>query len=767
MRPLACALLAALGGAAQEPAAGVQERAGIEIRLGRERAFVGEVVDVTLRVRIERHLLRDQLIQLFRQRTDVAVRVATPWAAPPDGFDVLGAPPGFAGDASAVVDGAVAALRRLDDETHGGRIYAVFALAQRLVPTRAGTLAVPPAGLRFAWAARFEEDFFGERVPQDRQDAAFATGPVGLAVAELPAAGRPPGFTGLVGRVAASAVIAGPAAARVGEGLSLRLAVDGDGDLRPFAPPSLAGLQAFHVRGLREENEPGRRVAVYDLVALRAGTHAIPAIAVPYFDPAAARYDVAAAAPVEIAVAPAADGTTAIDAAGTALERDATGPAAGGAAPPGPAAPVPGVDVLFGLLPVARTRAQGPPDFAAPAPLAAGWLALGLMAPALAACLLWWLRRRAGSRPARLLRRRRRRALRAFRTALADPHGDRGAALAQYLATWLDCAPAAVVGPSLPERLAGAGVDRDLAGAVDAAIDRLAGVRFGGESDAPAEAALLELVARVDRQLRARAAVSQPASRQVSRPASRTAAALAVLCCASLLAQQQRPALAPDLPAEAARHFAAGDVARASGLYRQALELGTFDAAALCFDLGTCAHRLGRPAESVLWYLRALRAAPHHLESRANLRLVRQQLGLADAGDRALVRIALEGALARLTAAGAGTVLALGAALQLAGIALLWLRRRRGAATVLLAAGLALSLAAAVDALDRPGDAAVVLREGVRLLAEPHERAGALGALKAGETIAVLEASPRWARVRRGADDGWIETRTFARVEMR
>lgn len=734
-------------------------RAAISLHVAPGRCFVGQAVDVTLRVEFEEKLLREQLIQLFRQRTDVAARIDTPWARPLDGWQLLGPPPGFAGAATAVVDGSVATLRPGADVVRGEQRFVVFELVGRLVPLRAGALTVPRAGLGFAWASAFDEDFFGERVPADRRDERIATEPLEVPVVELPIAGRPRAFSGLVGKVTVATELPGAAAVRVGEGLSLRLSVTGDGDLRPLQAPAMAPVPSFHLRGVREEGAPGQRVFVHDLLPLQAGAHTLPAIAVSYFDPVRELYDVAASAPREVVVAPALDGTTAIDVAGQPIERGGPPLPVRASVDPEPPAPIPGIDVLFDLLPVGRTTHQQRPDFAAAPPLPPFLSWTLLLAPWLVVPGCWWLRWYAEGRQARARRRRCLSARRRFQRALTDPRSDRGAALALYLAAWLDCAPAAVVGPLLPRRLRDAGLGAALAHELDTSLDELAANRFGGASRCGDDASLLELVDRVDQVLRARL---RAARRQRSLP-HHTASGLLLTCALAAAA----PAQQAELPVEAARHFAAGDVARAAVLYRQALEAGGFDAAALCFDLGNCAHRLGRPAEAVLWYERALRVAPQHFEARANLHLVRQQLALVDAGPRALLGVWIEGQFARIGAMSAGPWLAAAALLQGAGWFLWLLRRRRGAGGLLLVLGFGAAALAMAKDLAASGELAVVLRDGVRLAAEPHERAGAVGNLKAGESIVVLERSPRWARVRRGGDDGWIEARAFETVALR
>lgn len=734
-------------------------RAVVAVRCDPARAFVGQKIAVTVDVRLEQRLWREQLIQLFRQRTDLAIRLTTPCRDPLDGFESLGAPAATdqTTTATAVVDGAVTPLRRLADEQLQGETFARFELVHHLVTRRAGTFSLRPASLEFAWAARFVEDFLGERRPADREDVRCDSRGVNVEVLALPTEGRPADFSGLVGRIAVQAELQAPPTVRVGDTVQMTLTVTGDGDLRPFRAPTLADLPGFWVRGVREQTEPGRHQAIYELAARQSGTHALPPLAVPFFAPDSAAYEVAASTPIGIAVAPAADGSHSLDAGGgdTATRSSGTG----ASTPPIPDqvnAPVPGVDVLFGPLPVRRLAVTGPtPTFAAstpPSPAAVvGWLA----APWLLFGLFVWLQRRARRRPERLRRRRRRTALRALQRALATPGHDRAAAVVSCVARWLDCAEAAVVGPRLPQHLAAIGVDPALAVRLDTLLDELAAPRFGADAAPPDDAAVLTLAAAVDRQVREH--------ERRRRPGAPAAAALLAAVAATPVwtALHQLPS---DPTTEAAHLLASGDAARAHELYARALAAGEHDAAALCFDLAACAHRLDRPAEAVLWYERALRVQPMHFESRANLRLVQRQLGLADRAPRALATVAAEAAIAGAVAFGFEPAFVLAGALQLGGLLLLWRRRRTMVGGTLLALGLACGAVTANFALGPHGERAVVLRDGVRLLAEPHERANAIGVLPPGQTIDVLECSPRWARVRQADSVGWIDARAFERV---
>lgn len=748
--------------AAQVP---LGDRADLALRASTVRAHVGEAIDVSVRLRIEPRLWREQLIQLFRQQTDLAVRVATPWAKAIDGFEALAPLPAPAGvptaTATAIVDGVVARVRRLDDETRDGVTLACFALSCRLVGRRAGFFTLPAAELRFSWAARFVEDFIGERVPEGRQDVTVTSDPLRLEVVELPDAGRPANFTGVVGDVAVTATIDGPASVRVGDALVLRMVVGGTGDLAPFRAPTLAGLPGFVVRGVREESEPGRRSALYELVAARAGTQTLPRLEVACFVPARARYEIAASALLVVEVAPMADGTTTLPGFVAPNDASEAGPrATQPTAAPAAAGLLPGVDVPFGALPVARASSREPrPDFAVPPtpglPAIVAWLA----APWLLFVLACVVRHRARTRPQRLVERRRRAALRTFGRALATAGSDRQRALVAFLAQALRCPEAAVVGPGLPQRLCGVGVEPGLATRVDALLDALDAPRFGGTQEAPDDAALLAVATEVDR-----------AVRGCERRARGGALVVASVLLASLgtaHAQASVPS-GDDLPTQARRLLDTGDAARAFATFRRALDEGQHDAAALCFDLAVCAHRLGRPGEAALWYERTLVQRPLHVEARANLRLLRQELGLEGREPRTLLATAIVGLSERVAALGPQPLLAAGAVSHFAGLCGLFLaaRRRRALGGVLLVLGLAFGVTGATLAIAGRGERAIVLVAGTRVLQEPHERAATAGALLPGARIAVLESSPRWARVRSGEVVGWVDARAFTKVAL-
>jgi hypothetical protein len=152
-------------------------------------------------------------------------------------------------------------------------------------PTRVGTLTIPPSFVRYEGPDGIERtvEAAGTRVRVD----------------PLPEEGRPEGFGGVVGEIELAAELTRPAIAR-GESTRLVLDVYGEANLWDLEPPALeerAGgeLEVFPARprlhvGEHRDRLSARRTFVWDLVPLREGRIEIPALAVPYFDPASGTY---------------------------------------------------------------------------------------------------------------------------------------------------------------------------------------------------------------------------------------------------------------------------------------------------------------------------------------------------------------------------------------------------------------------------------------------------------------------------------------------
>jgi hypothetical protein len=431
----------------------------VEVKADRSRYFVQQVVRVTLRVRVERSFLEKNLIQPFRRELQLPLRVDAQWL---DRLPHAAILPTTKGAPVLVVNGKLATARRIDDGTQS---LVVFELVRSYLPERPGTLSLAAPRVRYSYATKFRDDFLNGRLPDDRHEG-DAVGPkLELDVAVLPD-GAPTEFTGAVGRFTVRADAA-PRELRAGESLKLSVTIEGKGNLMQFAPPSLAELDGFHVRGSVEASDANQRTIVYDLAALRSDVHQVPPISFAFFDPGPPPgYLTLHTRAIAIKVS----GTTAaiVEPVRSTPERR----------------PIAGVNDIFGI----RTSHAAEPN-----KLSVGAVAVAITSPWLLAVLAFGLwryaeqRRRRGPPPpdgVALFRKRAKTA--GVRTAFVE-----------FLAARLACPAAAVIGPELSKRLANAGVDNESARQADALTGELVAELYGGtHGNRSTEAATL--VAKLD-----------------------------------------------------------------------------------------------------------------------------------------------------------------------------------------------------------------------------------------------------------------------------
>jgi len=191
----------------------------------------------------------------------------------------------------------------------------VFEERRALFPARAGELAIPAARLECVSATQTIE----VGVPAAR-----------VRVRELPGAGRPPGFRGVVGRVDVQAHLSSERVA-LGQSLALVITVRGAANAWDAADPldprrDLAGVDVY-ANPPTTERETGRHLEVrrafsFDLVPRSIGQFEVPALRVPYFDPERERYEIAETAALPFTVeAPASEAVRPVAPAATASPR--------------------------------------------------------------------------------------------------------------------------------------------------------------------------------------------------------------------------------------------------------------------------------------------------------------------------------------------------------------------------------------------------------------------------------------------------------------
>jgi hypothetical protein len=210
----------------------------------------------------------------------------------------------------------------------GARYGRVVLLRRALFPLRPGPHAIEPTAFDVL-VRTFERSFFGPALERPAE-VELKTKPLAVAVQPLPATPpAPPGFRGAVGRMALAAALT-PREVRVGEAAALTLTLAGEGILQGVTAPALAlgpGLKALPPQQegserLAGETVRGVRTWTYAIIPERAGRFELTAPGIPFFDPAAQTYRVAAAPPLALTVLPPAAPATASSHSGPAAERE-------------------------------------------------------------------------------------------------------------------------------------------------------------------------------------------------------------------------------------------------------------------------------------------------------------------------------------------------------------------------------------------------------------------------------------------------------------
>lgn len=224
----------------------------------------------------------------------------------------------------------------LTNQTYEGKSYLVAPLMRKaLFALHPGRLTISPMEAEIS-----RVDFFGATLRTER----LKTDPVTIDVQPLPTAGQPPHFDpAAVGRFTVTAEVDRDHVG-VGEAVTLKLSISGQGNLRKLAAPALPRLDGWKTYepkvSVSLENADqvgGKKTVEYLLLPERAGETIIPPFVLSFFDPERAVYATERSAPIRLEVV--ADGS----AAATAR------PAPGAPAAPAVAGPAPGTENLLGV----------------------------------------------------------------------------------------------------------------------------------------------------------------------------------------------------------------------------------------------------------------------------------------------------------------------------------------------------------------------------------------------------------------------------------
>lgn len=152
------------------------------------------------------------------------------------------------------------------------------------------------------------DDFFaGDPFFGRSQSVLLQSEAIQVEVMPLPKEGRPEGFNGAVGRFQLSAQ-AQPSHVAAGDPVTLRVIIEGQGNMAAVQPPDIAGTTGIKLYEPKmEEKEQiangiygGRRLFEYILIPEQGGVMEVPPVRFAYFDPHQGRYQQLESAPIFI-----------------------------------------------------------------------------------------------------------------------------------------------------------------------------------------------------------------------------------------------------------------------------------------------------------------------------------------------------------------------------------------------------------------------------------------------------------------------------------
>jgi len=363
-------------------------------------------------------------------------------------------------------------------------------LERVLTPTQPGTITLGPLASVFTAPQRLVDGGRGSQTnPPGLVRYMARSEPISLRVLPLPAQGRPPHFTGLVGRASVESS-ASPTEVLVGDPIELVVRIEADDPIDRVEPPPLArqpGLDdSFKLSpdGWELVERSSGAVTYRTVVrARRSSISELPGIELAYFSPESERYEIARSEPTPIQVSP----TRAVTASDAVVGTDANTDAE-------PAGPIisrgAGVRANY-AEPRALLIDESPNPFDRLSD--ATWAAVLGIPPAVWAIsmAIGWARS-----PGVVARRRRRnaarRARRSIRGATDDPAAI-AAAVRRYVADRHRVPAASLTNEQCVEMLELDGYQSDLLENIRGILDRCARAEFSGQrvelGDLPSSAA--------------------------------------------------------------------------------------------------------------------------------------------------------------------------------------------------------------------------------------------------------------------------------------
>ncbi len=268
----------------------------VELTGAQEKVYVGESLDVTLRVWLKGFQHGRSNLN-YREMWQTIDQNATDWGV----FDeqVSRQNP----------DVKVAQSQRVGDDGKK-HDYHIYEINRKIWPTRAGRLDAGGVRVVVNYPLKVSRDVFGS-VRSSQSKPIFATvDETNVEVLDIPTRGRPPGYSGAVGghRIVATAT---PNHVRVGDPITLNITVEGASQLEHLRAPLLSEVPGFNEQfQISDDTLPGvvkgtHKTFSLSLRALSDKVQEIPGIPLPYFDTDSETFKTVYSDPIPLEVAPA------------------------------------------------------------------------------------------------------------------------------------------------------------------------------------------------------------------------------------------------------------------------------------------------------------------------------------------------------------------------------------------------------------------------------------------------------------------------------
>lgn len=195
-----------------------------------------------------------------------------------------------------------------------GRRYHVAEFSTDIYPARPGEMVIGPATLDCnivmkSASARaplggsvFDDDFFNTFFDRyEKRPLTVQSKTSDLTVLPLPEENKPADFTGAVGQFSLDASV-GPAEVNVGDPLTVKMQIGGEGNLKMVQPPAFSKADQFKVYDPQIKEENGFKKLEQVLIPESEQVTGVPAVRFSYFDPALRQYRTLTQGPFPVTV---------------------------------------------------------------------------------------------------------------------------------------------------------------------------------------------------------------------------------------------------------------------------------------------------------------------------------------------------------------------------------------------------------------------------------------------------------------------------------